>query len=73
MSDRIEQMRVEATELEKRINELAEYIGSNELSEAEFDSCATLAEVESALADAREQLEHMVAYAEVLKRRTENS
>ena len=60
MSDRVEQMRVEATELEKRINELAEYIGSNELSEAE-------------LADAREQLEHMVAYAEVLKRRTENS
>jgi hypothetical protein len=60
MSDRIEQMRVEATELEKRINELAEYIGSNELPEAE-------------LADAREQLEHMVAYAEVLKRRTENS
>ena len=60
MSDRVEQMRVEATELEKRINELAEYIGSNELPEAE-------------LADAREQLEHMVAYAEVLKRRIENS
>jgi hypothetical protein len=60
MSDRIAQMRVEAAELEKRIDDLAEYIGNNELSETE-------------LADAREQLEHMVAYAEVLKRRIENS
>jgi hypothetical protein len=60
MSDYIEQMRSESAELDKRINELAEHIGNNELSE-------------TAVADAREQLQLMVAYSAILKRRIEDT